>query len=159
MPYINGNRTLAVVRTKYLNVDDVYPIGSVYISFNSTSPAQLFGGTWERISNKFLYGTSDDNAIGQTGGSNTHTHNINDLVALLTLNDNGTELHIDAKNKSASTWATNRKYIINSGSWTSASSNDDTLGTTISGSLGNGDNMPPNIKVAIWKRIADPQEE
>ena len=27
--------------------DAIYPIGSVYISVTSTSPATLFGGTWE----------------------------------------------------------------------------------------------------------------
>jgi len=31
------------------NVDDVYPIGAIYISIYKTSPATLFGGTWENI--------------------------------------------------------------------------------------------------------------
>ena len=49
MAYINGHRTLQGVRTKYLNVDDVYPVGSVYVNVNNTSPASLFGGTWEAL--------------------------------------------------------------------------------------------------------------
>lgn len=39
-------------------MDIIYPIGSVYISFNSTSPAASVGGTWELLDNVFLYGTS-----------------------------------------------------------------------------------------------------
>lgn len=35
-------------------VNLIYPVGSVYMSVNSTSPATLFGGTWERIQDKFL---------------------------------------------------------------------------------------------------------
>ena len=27
---------------------NVYPVGSIYMSVNSTDPAELFGGTWER---------------------------------------------------------------------------------------------------------------
>lgn len=31
-----------------------WPVGSIYMSVSSTSPATLFGGTWERISERFL---------------------------------------------------------------------------------------------------------
>ena len=30
-------------------LDLVYPVGSIYLSVNSTSPSTLFGGTWEQI--------------------------------------------------------------------------------------------------------------
>lgn len=46
-----------------------YPVGSVYISYVSTSPAELFGGTWTAITGRFPY----FNAGTSTGGSNTHT--------------------------------------------------------------------------------------
>lgn len=53
----------------FLNL--LFPVGYVYMSYgDATSPAQLFGGTWEQIKGKFLYcneGTS-------TGGSATHQH-------------------------------------------------------------------------------------
>ena len=52
-----------------------YPVGSVYISTDSESPANKFGGTWSQISGRFLYCTTSSNG---TGGSNTsnqsHTH-------------------------------------------------------------------------------------
>lgn len=46
-----------------------YPVGAVYISYVSTSPASLFGGTWTAITGRFPY----FNAGTGTGGSNTHT--------------------------------------------------------------------------------------
>ena len=51
-------------------MDIIYPIGSVYISFNSTSPAASIGGTWELLDNVFLYGTSG--TIGVKGGESNH---------------------------------------------------------------------------------------
>ena len=30
-------------------LEQTYPVGSIYMSVNSTSPASLFGGTWEQI--------------------------------------------------------------------------------------------------------------
>lgn len=50
----------------------VYPVGAIYISYSSTSPASLFGGTWIRITDKFLRAATDVN----TGGSATHKHYI-----------------------------------------------------------------------------------
>lgn len=47
----------------------IYPVGAVYISYVSTSPASLFGGTWTAITGRFPY----FNAGTSTGGSNTHT--------------------------------------------------------------------------------------
>ena len=43
---------------KDLILDMVYPIGSIYMSIHSTSPATLFGGTWEPIYAKFLLGAT-----------------------------------------------------------------------------------------------------
>lgn len=53
----------------------IYEIGAVYISYNSTSPATLFGGSWVAITGRFPY----FNAGTSTGGSNTHTLSINEI--------------------------------------------------------------------------------
>ena len=47
-----------------------YPVGSIYMSYNSTSPASRFGGTWTAITGRFLYA----NAGNGTGGTATHRH-------------------------------------------------------------------------------------
>ena len=64
----------------------LYPVGSVYISFNSADPSTLFGGTWERLKDTFLLANGDAYAPNTAGGSATknitvdnlpnHTHSI-----------------------------------------------------------------------------------
>lgn len=54
-------------------IDIIYPVGAVYMSFNSTSPATLFGGTWTQVERFLLPQTT---ASGATGGSLTHNHSL-----------------------------------------------------------------------------------
>lgn len=53
-------------------LDNVYPVGSIYMSVNSTNPKNLFGGTWEQIQGKFLFGMDSSYPAGSTGGEATH---------------------------------------------------------------------------------------
>ena len=50
-----------------------HPIGSYYWSENSTDPSTLFGGTWERVKDKFLYAIGDTGTAGESGGSKIYT--------------------------------------------------------------------------------------
>lgn len=52
----------------------VYPIGSYYWSNVNTDPSHLFGGTWQRVKDTFIYALGDSGASGDTGGASTHTH-------------------------------------------------------------------------------------
>lgn len=54
--------------------DFFYPIGSIYTSTQSTSPATLFGGTWVQIKDTFLLTAGDTYSAGATGGTATHIH-------------------------------------------------------------------------------------
>lgn len=59
-----------------------YPVGAIYISTSSTSPASLFGGTWERIaSERVLMGVSSSHGAGSTvsAGLPNITGVLNDL--------------------------------------------------------------------------------
>ena len=60
------------------NFEEIYPVGSIYISVNSASPANMFGGTWEQITDKFLLCSGSTYELGSTGGSATmaHTHSV-----------------------------------------------------------------------------------
>ena len=53
--------------------DAIYPVGSIYMSVNNTSPATLFGGTWAQIKDTFLLSAGDTYTAGATGGEATHT--------------------------------------------------------------------------------------
>lgn len=56
-------------------LDLVYPVGSFYQSYKSTSPATLFGGTWTAVTGRFLYA----NASVATGGANTVTLTVDQM--------------------------------------------------------------------------------
>lgn len=62
-----------------LTVDDIYPVGRIYMSVNATDPAKLFGGTWERIKEKFLLGAGDTHTAGSTGGEFENTLKIEEI--------------------------------------------------------------------------------
>ena len=57
----------------------LYPVGSVYISFNATDPSTLFGGTWTRLKDTFLLANGDSYAPNTTGGSATKTIGVENM--------------------------------------------------------------------------------
>ena len=82
----DGNQIDTTYTKKSELLDLVYPIGAIYISATSTSPATLFGGTWTQIGGKFLLSADETYEAGTTGGSATvtletanlpsHTHSV-----------------------------------------------------------------------------------
>ena len=60
-------------------LDFVHPVGSIYWSSNDTDPATLFGGTWVRIKDKFLWAMGDSDTLNSTGGKKTHTLTIDEM--------------------------------------------------------------------------------
>ena len=121
-------------------LQSVYPVGSIYMSTASTSPAELFGGTWERIKDRFLLAVGDTYTAGSTGGEAQHT---------LTVNEIPSHSHtIPAQNKwlSPDGSGEDMNYSVVSN-----------INTQASGLTGGGqahNNMPPYLAVYIWKRVA-----
>lgn len=61
----------------YVNLGQVmYPVGAIYQSWSSISPASLFGGSWSQITEKFLYCA---NSAGGTGGASAVTLSVNQM--------------------------------------------------------------------------------
>lgn len=142
-----------------LLADLIYPIGSIYMSANSVNPGTLFGGTWERVSGKFLLGADDTYTAGSTGGEAEHTLTVNEIPAheghLYSNFDNsgyadrGGDDNSYYVNSSATDYSNyaNRPYKIVSG-------NELVMqGYTRGGGLAHN-NMPPYLAVYIWKRTS-----
>lgn len=122
--------------------DAMYPIGSIYLTMSSDNPSILFGGTWERIESRFLYGSINGQGVGTTGGEETHTLTINEMPShnhstlLYGHNNNG-----NISSNQRSVWSGSRD--MSAYNW---------VQNTGGGQAHN--NMPPYIMVNIWKRTA-----
>lgn len=79
----DGNLTVnsltTSISTSQTNFDEIYPVGSIYMSVNNTNPSTLFGGTWSQIKDCFLLACGDIYSNGSTGGEATHTLTINEM--------------------------------------------------------------------------------
>lgn len=142
--------------------DLIYPVGSVYIAFNDTNPSMLFGGTWERIKNTFLWAVgSDGQDLGFRGGEAEHTLTTNEIpnhehdIRQYGNTSKAFPSSIAVNDPSQSTYATQIGYVSSG----YLKSNVAWGGELIAGSMRNsgGDahnNMPPYIYVSMWRRTA-----
>lgn len=66
--------------SSYVTINDVYPVGSLYLSVVNANPSTLFGGTWVLFgSGRTLLGATADGTSEETGGSSmvsiaAHSH-------------------------------------------------------------------------------------
>ena len=136
----------------------VYPIGSLYISESTVSPATLFGfGKWEKIEDRFLIGASKNTPIKSQGGSFTHSHgsldgrNGNLAAAIGATNNNPNVIGYKAVNDINIGALGNATYVvagtnIGIGGWNHFTA---VVGQTAEASI-----SPPYYAVNIWRRIA-----
>lgn len=123
-------------------MDNIYPIGSVFITTNTTNPSTYFGGTWERIRGRFLLGADDSTyKIGKTGGEATHT---------LTVDEMPSHAHNVGAMNNYDWGEGGDRFTINNPSigYTLRAGGADTGGNQPH------NNMPPYLVVYIWKRIS-----
>jgi microcystin-dependent protein len=128
--------------------DAIYPVGSIYLSYNHVSPGTLFGGTWARIENAFLWASSASDTIGVTGGEKTH---------VLTANEMPTHKHQIAAYKStdgAGVQVDAYSALAGSSTGSDTTSKYYTNGSQSVGGSQAHNNMPPYIQVSVWRRTA-----
>ena len=76
---LNNEYETLVRNEKNAVLDEIYPVGSVYVSASSTSPATIFGGIWEQYATGRTLigvgsnGTDSYSEANVTGGSETVT--------------------------------------------------------------------------------------
>lgn len=131
-----------VKKSEFLNM--VYPIGSIYMSINSTNPATLFGGIWERIKDTFLLSAGDTYNAGTTGGEATHT---------LTVDEMPSHTHKVANYAGIVGWTESSP----SGYFSNSNDGFVTQTDIYSSSIGDSkphNNMPPYLAVYVWQRIS-----
>lgn len=130
-----------------LSVLEAYPIGSIYISTNATSPATLFGGNWDEIHGAFLFANSALHKAGEIGGEEEHVlkekeipvHYHDEYVG----NDGG-----DGSVPEGYYGFTSIAYTSKNTYWAKGSKTSEAGG----GQAHN--NMPPYLSVYMWERVS-----
>ena len=128
-----------------LDLDLMYPIGSIYMNTTNIDPEQIFGGSWEQIAKgRTLVGVDPDDddfkTPKKTGGSKyiqEHYHR-NVVQYSGDGNDSG---EIYAPPNAWSGFYRDRSWI-------------DYRNTVANVSTGDSGNLPPYITCYIWQRIA-----
>lgn len=140
--------------------NQMYPVGSLYFSTNSTSPATIYGGTWERYGKgRTLVSVNEsdtDFTAGKTGGEKTHNLRVRlgYLYGLTTFSNNSSLSGISVDGGKTYAGFTN---------FDSRQSHNTAKG--VDGSFGNNPvdwytsivdmpTMDPYVAVYIWRRTA-----
>lgn len=130
-----------------MDIYNLYPVGSIYISVVNTNPKKYFGGTWQSFgSGQVLVGVdttqTEFNKVMKTGGEKTHT---------LTTNE------IPSHNHTYEGWTGSSQWALG-GVWLRAAKGDgNTLyNNSVSSTGGNQphNNLQPYITVYMWRRVA-----
>jgi hypothetical protein len=132
--YFSGNVTIG----GRLLVNLIYPVGSIYMSVNNVSPQTFFGGTWERIKDRFLLAAGDTYAAGGTGGAATHTLTVKEIPS-----------HYHVVGTEGGSISKTTPYIAG------ATGGAGARGESTTDNTGGGEahnNMPPYLTVYMWKR-------
>ena len=115
--------------------------GGLYLSVDATSPASLYGGTWERIKDVFLLAAGDTYKVGDKGGSAAHTLTVDEMP----------NISLQYKDYFSADQGTEHKLVSYDSEDPSSESSAHTK------SIGGGNSfsvMPPYLTVYVWKRLS-----
>ena len=136
-----------------LILNAVYPIGSIYMSVNSTNPSTLFGGTWAQLKDRFLLGCGDTYSNGDTGGYSNHSHDRGNMYIKLYDEGSGT-VWMGAPEDVGGYWGVSRAVFASERDPASYPGYAFRNGLAVNGETGSQSSMPPYLAVYMWKRTA-----
>lgn len=128
----------------------IYPIGSIYISAASTSPATLFGGTWEQIKDTFLLAAGDTYTSGATGGEAEHTLTFNEMPS----HSHGIYAVNTAGSDEFGVTCVGNMGVLQGNFSTSRKTTWQKMYQYEAGGGQPHNNMPPYLAVYVWQRTA-----
>lgn len=144
-----GGKTL-----KRYMLDFFYPVGSIYTSTSSTSPATLFGGSWTEITGRFLLAHDSSHPPASTGGEYTHKLTVDEMPwhnhYFNSYQHGYPSSYSDGDNYR--TPVVSIQIALNG--YGANSSGVDFTGTTYCGNTGSHNNTPPYLSVYMWRRTA-----
>ena len=151
----------------------MYPVGSIYLSVNSTNPGTIFGGTWTQLKDRFLLGAGSTYTNGATGGAATVTLTTSQLPAhahgatfssgkAASAGAHTHQIGTDYDGGGGSVYGTVHKASTGAEKMAGATSSNGAHTHTVTGTVavsntgggGSHNNMPPYLVVYMWKRTA-----
>ena len=140
----------------------MYPVGSVYITYNNVNPGTFLGGTWERFGQGRTLvgeGTGNDGSTSMSftanasGGSYSHSH----IYGIKVNEYYGSNANIRVR-KSDGSWQDGAKdgaeYAIFNNSNQASNKKLNTMTYKIESNTSNSSAMQPYIVVYFWRRTA-----
>ena len=159
-----GNLTVKSITTETedsasVDMNTIYPVGSIYMTVNNVNPSTLFGGTWEQIKDKFLLASGDTYAAGTTGGEAMHTLTTDEIPSHThTQNPHSHKQNYDTWYNKANDYDVRLAGSTNGYYSCAGRSNYETESATAINQETGGNqahnNMPPYLTVNIWKKTA-----
>lgn len=134
---------------KKVSLDYVHPVGEIFISTDADfDPNKTWGGSWVKLTDKFLVGAGNDYALGDVGGEAEHT---------LTVDEMPSHSHNFVHGGSALCLGVTSGTEITSGFasgsyWANVNKRRSDIASTGGGKAHN--NLPPYLAVNMWQRTA-----
>lgn len=156
--------------SRLTKLETLYGVGAIWITLSNDDPGTLFGGTWQKLQDRFLL-CSGTNAAGATGGSSlqqiqiglanlpAHTHHENE--ALMAYNSTYGNEDLSPGSDMASIGYIDSEYGGDPSTYLelgNTSTQNDATGTPVSAQFVpdpiDVQIIPDYVAVNVWKRIS-----